>query len=124
MSFEFLSDEQVAAYAAYRGAPSRAELERFFFLDDGDRDKVVEARRRDHNRLGFAVQLTTVGYLGRFMADPRQTPAAVVEYLAEQLGIADASCMKLYGERDGTARRHAGEIELAGGLARLHEGQR
>jgi hypothetical protein len=43
VSFEFLSDEQVAAYAAYRGAPSRAELERFFFLDDGDRDKVVEA---------------------------------------------------------------------------------
>jgi len=115
VSFEFLSDEQVAAYAAYRGAPSRAELERFFFLDDGDRDKVVEARRRDHNRLGFAVQLTTVGYLGRFMADPRQAPAAVVEYLAEQLGIADASCMKLYGERDGTARRHAGEIEVAGG---------
>lgn len=49
------------------------------------------------------------------MPDPRQVPAEVAEYLAEQLGIADASCLKEYGERDGTARTHAGEIQEAGG---------
>ncbi|CAG6393618.1 hypothetical protein SCOCK_210058 [Actinacidiphila cocklensis] len=42
-------------------------------------------------------------------------PAEVAEYLAEQLEIEDVSCLKLYGERDGTARRHAGEIQEAGG---------
>ena len=31
------------------------ELERFFFLDDVDRD-LVSRRRSDHRRLGFAVQ--------------------------------------------------------------------
>jgi hypothetical protein len=31
------------------------------------------------------------------------------------LGIADALCLKEYGERDGTARTHAGEIQEAGG---------
>lgn len=94
MAVEFLSDQQAAQYAAFNGAPSRAELERYFFLDDSDREK-VQAKRRAHNRLGFAVQLTSVRYLGRFMPDPRQVPAEVAEYLAEQVGIADAPCLGL-----------------------------
>jgi hypothetical protein len=114
VAVEFLSDEQAAGYGAFRGAPSRAELERYFFLDDADRE-LVQVKRRTHNRLGFAVQLTSVRYLGRFMPDPRQVPAEVVEYLAEQLEIADPSCLKLYGERDGTARTHAGEIQQVEG---------
>ncbi|MCX4395102.1 DUF4158 domain-containing protein [Streptomyces sp. NBC_00053] len=94
--------------------PACAELERFFFLDDADREK-VQAKRRAHNRLGFAVQLTTVRFLGRFMPDPRQVPHEVAEYLAEQLGIEDASVLAEYGERDGTAHSHAGEIQQDGG---------
>jgi hypothetical protein len=99
---------------AFAGAPSRAELERFFFLDDADRE-LVDGKRREHNRLGFAVQLTSVRFVGRFLPDPRQVPAEVADYLAEQLAVADSSCLKLYGERDGTARAHAGEIQRAGG---------
>ncbi|MFC4016240.1 Tn3 family transposase [Nonomuraea purpurea] len=114
MAVEFLTDEQAAGYGAFGGAPSRAELERYFFLDDADRE-LIQDKRRDHNRLGFAVQLTSVRFLGRFMPDPRQVPAEVAEYLAEQLDIADASCLKLYGERDGTARTHAGEIQQVEG---------
>ncbi|WSK00368.1 DUF4158 domain-containing protein [Streptomyces sp. NBC_01320] len=113
MAVEYLSDEQ-ARYGAFDGSPSRTELERYFFLDDADRE-AVQAKRRAHNRLGFAVQLTSVRYLGRFMPDPRQVPTEVVEYLAEQLEVADPSCLKQYGERDGTARTHAGEIQEAGG---------
>lgn len=113
MAVEFLSGEQ-AGYGVFVGAPSRPELERYFFLDDADRE-AVQAKRRAHNRLGYAVQLTSVRYLGRFLPDPRQVPEEVAEYLAEQLEIADPSCLKEYGERDGTARTHAGEIQEAGG---------
>ncbi|MFH8642302.1 Tn3 family transposase [Streptomyces goshikiensis] len=114
MAVEFLSLEQAARYGAFHGVPSRTELERYFFLDDADLE-AVQAKRRAHNRLGYAVQLTSVRYLGRFLPDPRQVPAEVAAYLAEQLGIGDPSCLKAYGERDGTARTHAGEIQEAGG---------
>lgn len=37
MPVEFLSDDQAAVYGRFEGPPSRAELERFFSLDDADR---------------------------------------------------------------------------------------
>lgn len=98
----------------FRGRLRAFSWKRYFFLDDADRE-AIESKRRDHNRLGFAVQLGVVRFLRRFLPDPRQVPAGVVDYLAQQLGITDPSCLKLYGQRDGTARTHAGEIEQAGG---------
>lgn len=109
MPVEFLTDEQAAAYAAFRGAPSRTELERFFFLDDADRE-LIEGKRRAHNRLGFAVQLTAARYLGVFLDDPTDVPVEVVDYLAEQLDIGDASVLKAYGERENTRLEHVREL--------------
>ena len=66
MPVEFLSDDQASAYGSFLGEGfSRAELEQYFFLDDVDRG-LIEPKRRDHNKLGFAVQLSTVRYAGRF----------------------------------------------------------
>ncbi|MEH0564456.1 DUF4158 domain-containing protein [Streptomyces silvae] len=109
MPVEFLTDAQAAAYAAYDEAPSRTELERFFFLDDADRE-LIEGKRRSHNRLGFAAQLTTARYLGVFLDDPTDVPPEVVDYLAEQLGIADVSALKAYGERENTRLDHVREL--------------
>lgn len=44
MPVEFLSDELVAAYGAFIGPPTRGELERFFFLDDGDQATIPLAQ--------------------------------------------------------------------------------
>jgi len=62
---EFSMDERAAVNAAFRGVPSRTELERFFFLNDADRE-LIEDKRRAHDRPGFAAQLTTARHLGVF----------------------------------------------------------
>ncbi|WP_155853224.1 DUF4158 domain-containing protein, partial [Arthrobacter sp. H14] len=66
MAGEYLTAAEEAAYGRYgHGAPEQSVLERFFFLDDLDRELVAK-RRGDHNRLGFGLQLVTVRHLGAF----------------------------------------------------------
>ena len=115
MPVEFLSDEEAASYGRFSGPPSRAELERAFFLDDADK-ALIARRRGNHNRLGFSLQVTTVRSLGLFLADPLDVPNVVLEYLAGQLGIADPSCVKRYTERRTTRFEHAEEIKAVLGL--------
>ncbi len=93
---------------------SRADLERFFYLDDVDR-KLIAKRRGDHSRLGFAVQVGTVRFLGTFLADPLDVPWGMVDYLAEQLGMSDPSGLKRYTERVETTNAHAREIRAVYG---------
>jgi TnpA family transposase len=121
---EFLSDEQAASYGRFEGELSSAELERFFFLDDEDR-RLVERRRSDHTRLGFAVQLGTARFLGTFLADPLEVPWGTVVYLAGQLGVADPSVVKRYTERSKTPLEHTWEIREEVGYVDLaaREGQ-
>jgi len=102
-----------AVYGRFVGAPARGELERFFFLDDAD-TALVATRRAEGSRLGFAVQLGTVRFLGTFLADPTHVPAEVIEFIAEQVE-AEASSLEGYLERRATRFRHAAEISAAYG---------
>ncbi|MFI6803077.1 DUF4158 domain-containing protein [Streptosporangium canum] len=54
MPVEFLTDEQAAAYGRFVEELTRPELERFFFLNDVDRD-LIALRRTTAHQLGFAV---------------------------------------------------------------------
>lgn len=47
MPAEFLTDDEAAAYGRSAGAPSQADLERVFFLDDDDR-ALVGRHRGEH----------------------------------------------------------------------------
>ena len=84
-----------AALRPLRRGAGPAQLESYFHLDDKDRGLIARCRN-DHTRLGFAVQLGTVRFLGTFLADPSEVPRGVVAYLARQLGIADSSGLKRY----------------------------
>jgi len=87
-----------------------AQLERFFHFDERDR-VLIDRRRGDHNRLGFAVQLGTVRFLGTFLARPAEVPDIVVHRVAAELAVGDRTCLADYAQREPTHREHAGEIQ-------------
>ncbi|MFB6717087.1 MULTISPECIES: Tn3 family transposase [unclassified Streptomyces] len=120
MPMEFLTDEQAGAYGRFVEEPTRPEMERFFYLDDVDR-QLIGKRRGDHNRLGFALQMCTVRYLGLFLEDPLDVPWSVVAYVAEHLGVEDPSVVKRYTERQMTAYEHAWEIRDAYGYHQFED---
>jgi Domain of unknown function (DUF4158) len=75
-----------AGYARFPAVVSGDELAEFFFFDERDR-RLIGRRRRDRNRLGFAVALATVRYLGRFLEDPAAVPEPAVRFAARELAI-------------------------------------
>ena len=77
-------------------------------------------------KLGFALQLVTVRYLGLFLEDPVHVPTVVVDFdfVAGQLGTDDPSCVKRYTEREKTRFDHAWETQRACGLKEFGAGAR
>jgi TnpA family transposase len=111
MPVEFLSDDQAARYGHFVGPPTADQLARYFYLSDADRS-VVDERRTPRGRLGFAVQLGTVRFLGTFLSDLTEVPPVVVRTVGTSLGISDAEAVfARYLGRDETRREHAAEIQ-------------
>jgi TnpA family transposase len=109
MPVEFLSEEQRLCYGRYNQEPTAAQLARYFHFDDTDRAAIGRCRG-NHNRLGFAVQLGTVRYLGTLLREPAVVPIGVLTYVAAQLDIQDPSDgLARYGQ-ERTRWNHGVEI--------------
>jgi hypothetical protein len=79
---------------------------------------LINRRRGDPNRLGFALMLCFLRFPGRILQQGEQPPAALCAFVAEQLGL-DPSQFGDYGERDQTRRKHVLEIQTTLGLRPL-----
>ena len=110
MSIRFLTEEYQANYGRYVGEPTGLQLARYFHLDD-QALQLVKKRRGDHNRLGFAIQLGTVRFLGTFLSNPLDVPVNVINYLANQLNITETNCLSRYLKRIRTHWEHIEEIK-------------
>lgn len=80
------------------------ELFAYFTLTGADR-AVVPARTSPTIRLGFAVSLCAVRYLGYCPEDLTSAPKAVLWYVGEQVG-APAEAIERYGAREQTRSDH------------------
>ncbi|KAB2758413.1 DUF4158 domain-containing protein, partial [Brucella anthropi] len=83
-------------------------LMRHYSLSPADRLE-IEVRRREHNRLGFAVQLCLMRYPGRALMANEILPEAMLNYIAEQIG-ADPASFDLYARREETRMNHVARL--------------
>jgi Domain of unknown function (DUF4158) len=118
MPVEFLSSEQEKRYGCYNGEPSPQQLAKYFYLDDLDL-QLIKKRRGNHNRLGLALQLCTVRFLGTFLTDPTDVPDLAVNYLTSQLGQLDAGCLEQYRNSE-TKWEHTALIKQRYGYQEFH----
>ncbi|MGC0342760.1 Tn3 family transposase [Streptomyces sp. SLBN-8D4] len=91
----------------------------------GEEDqRLIQSKRGEHNRLGLAVQLTVVRFLGRFQTDMERIPEELVLRVGAQLGISDPLAkIRLYGENGDTVRKHVREIRREHGWTSFVEGE-
>ncbi len=109
MPIEFLTEEQKNQYGCFSGEPNEAQLARYFHLDNTALT-LINKRRGDYNRLGFALQLTTVRFLGTFLPDPTNVPSKVLYFIAQQLGTGIEN-LDQYMARKATRYTHSAEIQ-------------
>ena len=123
MPVQFLTPEQIARYGHYVGEPSTKQLARYFHLDDADL-AITATWREEHTRLGFAVQLGTVRFLGNFLGDWSETPSVVLAYLTRQLHVKDAVVWQRDYLGSKTQKRHRQFIREHYGYEEFHRSQK
>lgn len=83
-------------------------LVRHYSLSLADRLE-IELRRRNHNRLGFAIQLYLMRYPGRVLGAEETPPRAMLKFVADQIGAAPNE-FALYARREETRRDHMARL--------------
>jgi hypothetical protein len=100
MPGSFLTDAERERLRRFPDEVPPEDLIAYFALTDRDRG-LVQKQRRDQNRLGVAMQLCALRYLGFVPARLRAASSAAVEHLARQLDV-DPRCLGRYGKRSQT----------------------
>jgi len=95
---------------AFPSGIGESDLIRYFTLSGSNLD-LVRRQRGDHNRLGFALQLCALRYIGFSPDDLETVPTAAMTFVAEQLQVSPAA-LREYGARSQTRTEHLQQIQL------------
>lgn len=104
MPVHVLSDAERERLAQFPPAITPDDLHAYFTLGNADHT-FVHTHRGAANRLGVALQLGTLRYLGYWPDDVTQVPPTVVAYVAQQIDVPPAS-LTAYGQRAHTRTDH------------------
>ena len=104
---ELLTEPQRLAFTL--PATDEREMVRHYTLSGEDRT-LIDRRRGNPNRLGFALMLGYLRFPGRPLQQGEQPPTAMLAFVADQLGLDPASFGDC-AERDQTRRAHLAEIQ-------------
>ena len=84
---------------------------------------VIQRRRRDHNRLGFALQLCALRYPGRLLRPGERIPGIALQHLANQLDV-PPDTFGVYAARFLTRYEQLDELRRAFGFIAMERAQR
>ena len=100
MPAEFLSNQERERYRSIPSNLSQEDLSRYCFLSDTDL-QLISGMRRNHNRLGFALQLTILRLMNHLPQEwYKKVPENLINYVAGQLNIDDPTILTHYGKRE------------------------
>lgn len=112
---ELLSPAQRTQFLCVPADMSEQMLARYYTLSNDDRS-LIKQRRRNHNRLGFAVQLAYLRFPGRTWAANEEASPLVVSYIASQLKLNPMSIVQYGQDREATRYEHLTELEKVCGF--------
>src|SRR5271170_1568739 len=96
---------------------SETDLIRHYTLSPDDL-AIVCRRRRNHNQLGFALQLCALRYPGRLLRSGEVIPEPALRFIADQLGTAPEALVT-YAARFQTRYEQLGALREAFGFTDL-----
>ncbi len=109
MPVSFLSAAERRQFNSFPADLSPPDLIAFFTLSETDLGQVPKTTTPP-NRLGFALRILLLRFLGFHLPDLTTVPVTVIEYVSSQIGTA-AAPIKFYAERDATRTVHQRAIE-------------
>lgn len=109
MPVSFLSEAERLRFNSFPANLSTDDLIAFFTLSENDLLQIPKTTTPP-NRLGFALRILLLRFLGFHLTDLTLIPNAVTDYVGAQVG-ADTEQIKFYAERGATRTVHQRAIE-------------
>lgn len=109
MSANTLTQAEHSRLSQFPTTVPESDLAQYFTLSPADLVQ-IKRQRRDGNRLGFALQLCTLRYLGFCPKDWQQVPLEIIQRLAEQLQV-PVEVLSEYAQRSQTRTEHLQQIQ-------------
>lgn len=104
MPVQFLTDEERERLSRFPEQIEEEDLIAFFTLSPAD-IKEIQKQRGEQNKLGYAIQLCALRYMGFSPDEVTDSPPDIIKYMAKQLRLNPES-LSGYGRRAPTRTSH------------------